>query len=160
MKLNKCYAADFETTTDENDCRVWAYSLCNVEDHTDFRYGNNIDDFIEFCANPKINYKLWFHNLKFDGEFILFYLLKNGYEWVESRKKRTGTFSTLISDMGLFYSIEVYFDVGKLNYEQGLMPLQHTPEHGRYGWATWDGAKVLDTAMNGSHGGYVGGTPI
>jgi hypothetical protein len=24
------YTADFETTTDENDCRVWAYGVCEV----------------------------------------------------------------------------------------------------------------------------------
>ena len=53
---------------------------------------------------------------------------------------------------------EVFFNTP--SYQQGLMPLQHTPEHGRYGWATWTGEKVLDTAMNGSHGGYAGGTPI
>lgn len=53
---------------------------------------------------------------------------------------------------------EVYFDIP--SYQNGLMLLQHTPEHGMYGWATWSGEQVLDTAMNGSHGGYVEGTAI
>lgn len=65
----------------------------------------------------------------------------------------TGTQST-----GNGASAEIYFTTP--SYEQGLMPLQHTPEHGRYGWATWDGEAVLDTAMHGSHGGYIGGTAI
>ena len=56
---------------------------------------------------------IYFHNLKFDGEFILYYLMNNDYEYVKSKEKRDRTFSTLISDMGLFYSIEVYFEVGK-----------------------------------------------
>ena len=112
MKLNKCYAADFETTTDENDCRVWAYSLCNIEDYTDFKYGNDINDFMEFCANPKVNYKLWFHNLKFDSAFILTYLLENGFEWINDRKDKADcTFTTLITDLGQFYSITIYFEV-------------------------------------------------
>lgn len=112
MKLSSCFAADFETTTDENDCRVWAYAVCNVDDYTDFRYGNSIEEFFDFCSNPVSNYKIWFHNLKFDGVYIIDYLLKNGFEWVADRKdKGDKTFTTLITDMGQFYSIVVYFKV-------------------------------------------------
>lgn len=47
------------------------------------------------------------------GEFIIYYLLKNGFEVIEDRKeKRDKTFTTLISDLGMFYSIEVFFKVG------------------------------------------------
>ena len=112
MKLSSCFAADFETTTDENDCRVWAYALCNVEDYTDFKYGNSLREFFDFCSNPVTNYKIWFHNLKFDGVYIIDYLLKNGFEWVADRKdKADKTFTTLITDMGQFYSIVIYFKV-------------------------------------------------
>ena len=88
MKLSSCFAADFETTTDENDCRVWAYAVCNVDDYTDFRYGNSIEEFFDFCSNPVSNYKVWFHNLKFDGVYIIDYLLNNGYEWIQDRKDK------------------------------------------------------------------------
>lgn len=112
MNLSRCFAADFETTTDENDCRVWAYAVCNVDDYSDFRYGNSIEEFFEFCANPVANYKIWFHNLKFDGSYIINYLLNNGYEWIQDRKdKGDKTFTTLITDMGQFYSIVIYFKV-------------------------------------------------
>ena len=112
MKLSSCWTADFETTTDENDCRVWAYSLCNVEDYTEFEYGNSIDGFFDFCSNPIHNYKVWFHNLKFDGIYLLDYLFSHGFEWIEDRKdKRDKTFTTLITDMGQFYSIVIYFKV-------------------------------------------------
>lgn len=50
--------------------------------------------------------------LKFDGEFIISYLFNHGFEFIKDRKeKRDNTFTALISDMGLFYSIEVYFKV-------------------------------------------------
>ena len=112
MNLKLCYAGDFETTTDENDVRVWAYSLCNIEDHTEFLYGTSIEEFFDFCSDYLHNYKIWFHNLKFDGSFIISYLLSNGFEWISDRKeKRDMTFTTLISDMGQFYSIVVYFEV-------------------------------------------------
>ena len=51
MNLKLCYAGDFETTTDENDCRVWAYSLCNIDNHNEFIYGNSLDDFFEICQD-------------------------------------------------------------------------------------------------------------
>ena len=109
----KKFTADFETSTwlpDESF--VWAWALCEIGNTENLKIGNSIDSFFEEIkkeANPII----LFHNLKFDGEFILFYLLKNDYEYVEKKERRNKTFSTLISDMGLFYQIEVYFEVGK-----------------------------------------------
>ena len=106
------FACDFETTTDLDDCRVWAYAICEIGDADNFIYGNSIDDFMEWCMNPKQNYKCLFHNLKFDGEFILSWLLKNNYEYVADKKNRHDhSFTTLITDMGQFYAIEVYFKV-------------------------------------------------
>ena len=114
MKLSLCYAGDFETTTDKNDCRVWAYSLCNIEDHNEFIYGNSLDDFFELCQDYLHNYKIWFHNLKFDGVFILNWLFNHDYKWIESKKDRADkTFTTLIGDMGQFYNITVYFKIDK-----------------------------------------------
>lgn len=114
MKLNLCYAGDFETTTDENDARVWAYSLCNIEDYTEFIYGTSIEEFFKFCEDYQHNYKIWFHNLKFDGSWLISYLLQQGYTWINDKKdKDDKTFTTLISDMGQFYSIVVYFKVNK-----------------------------------------------
>lgn len=47
-----------------------------------------------------------------DGEYIISYLLKNGYELIEDKKdRREKTFTCLISDTGQFYSIEIYFEV-------------------------------------------------
>ena len=47
-----------------------------------------------------------------DGEYIISYLLKNGYELIEDKKdRRETTFTCLISDTGQFYSIEIYFEV-------------------------------------------------
>ncbi len=110
--MGKLYTADFETTTDIDDCRVWAFALCEIGNPTNFIYGNSIDEFIEICKDIEENKKIWFHNLKFDGSFIFYYLLKNGYECIKDKKdKKDKTFTTLISDTGQFYSIEIYFNV-------------------------------------------------
>ena len=106
------FAADFETTTDVNDCRVWAYSLCEIGRPNNFLYGNNIDDFMNFCMNPKENYVLYFHNLKFDSEFIFNWLLTHDYTCIKDKKERDNkTFTTLISDMNQIYSIEIFFEI-------------------------------------------------
>ena len=110
--MRKKFTADFETTTKLDDCRVWAYAICEIGDPDNFIYGNNIDDFMEWCADPKNNNLVLFHNLKFDGAFILNWLYKNGFEYIKDRKeRRDNTFTTLITDMGQYYAIEVYFSV-------------------------------------------------
>lgn len=99
------YSADFETTTDVNDCRVWAYAVCEVEDSNQFYYGNSLDGFMEFMEEHPGDY--YFHNLKFDGEFIIGWLLNHG--WEHSKEKAEKTFSTLISKTGQFYLIEIIY---------------------------------------------------
>ena len=81
-------------------------------------------------------------------------------EYIRTKKLYNSLVKTDVKKVGNSFVAEVYFDASRLDYEQGVMPLQHTPEHGRYGWATWGATEVLDTAMNGSHGGYVSGVPI
>lgn len=112
--MGKLYTADFETTTDIEDCRVWAFALCEIGNPDNFIYGNSIDEFMKICKSRDENKKIWFHNLKFDGTFIFYWLLSHGYTCIKDKSERKDkTFTTLISDMGRFYSIEVYFDVTK-----------------------------------------------
>ena len=128
------FACDFETTTDLDDCRVWAYAICEVGNPDNFIYGNSLDDFMEWCQNPKQNYLCLFHNLKFDGEFILSWLLNNGYEYVADKKNRHDhSFTTLITDMGQFYAIDVYFRikgkrVNKVTFHDSLKLLNFSVE--------------------------------
>lgn len=107
------YCADFETATwFEDKTFVWAYAITEIGDKEEkVIIGNRIEDFIEWCKNAK-NPEIFFHNEKFDGEFIISYLLKNGYKWIKDRKERESrTFTTLITDTGIFYSIEIFFEV-------------------------------------------------
>ena len=101
--MNK-YTADFETATwNPKETWVWAWAVCNINNTNEIKIGNNIDTFIEFCKNSD-NSTFYFHNLKFDSEFIIYYLLTNGYTHIQDKKDRKDkTFTTLISDMGQFY---------------------------------------------------------
>ena len=107
------FTADFETTTDPEDCRVWAWAVCEIGNVENTIIGNDIESFIKFCSNPKSNYVLYFHNLKFDSEYIISYILHNGFTHIKDKKEKADkTFTTLISGMGAFYSMEIYFKVG------------------------------------------------
>lgn len=128
------FTCDFETTTDLDDCRVWAYAICEIGDPDNFIYGNSLDEFMEWCQNPKENYLCLFHNLKFDGQYILSWLLKHGFEYVADKKNRHDhSFTTLITDTGQFYVIEVYFKVkghkvNKVTFHDSLKLLNFSVE--------------------------------
>lgn len=106
--------ADFETTTDPDDCRVWAGGAVDIDKLEVAYIGNDLHLFMEWLSTK--NTKVYYQNLRFDGEFILHYLLSHGYKWdkgKDAKGNRTPLkekhFRTLITDDGLFYSIEVCF---------------------------------------------------
>lgn len=110
--MNK-FTADFETATWlEDETYVWAWATCEINNPENLEIGNTIDTFFEYC-NKFHNPTFYLHNLKFDGEFIIHYLLTHGFEHIKSSKDRKdNSFTTLISDMGMFYQIVVYLKVG------------------------------------------------
>ena len=72
------FAADFETTVYKNQTRadVWAAGLCEL-----FTENVSIDGYIETFFERLVNLRshciVYFHNLKFDGSFLLDYFLTN-----------------------------------------------------------------------------------
>lgn len=109
------YSCDFETTTKRDDCRVWAWCYSDIDTPEDTHIGLDIDSFMFNLTDDGGIY--YFHNLKFDGNFILYWLFISGYHWVTSmvpygkyKKKRSlrpGEFTTCISDMGTWYTMNV-----------------------------------------------------
>ena len=107
-------AADFETTTDINDCRVWAACAVDVDTLETLHLSNSIDSFFEWLQDK--NTKCYFHNEKFDGEFIVSYLLSHGYKYSKSREPKT--FDMVLSDTGQWYSVTVIFDKKNKKYKK------------------------------------------
>lgn len=109
------YMCDFETTTDTKDCRVWAAGMIDIETQTEYHEFNNIADFmctVEGMSKTR-NLTLYFHNLKFDGEFIISWLFNHGWIYTDNRKMLSPkSFCALIGDMGQFYSMELMFYSG------------------------------------------------
>lgn len=71
--------------------------------------GEDIDSFINYCSLINESSSFYFHNLKFDGEFIIHYLLTHGFVHVNEKKLGVNQFSTIISDLNVFYCIKVKF---------------------------------------------------
>lgn len=131
------YMGDFETTVYKGQTRtdVWASALVRIGDETDHvEIFNSIDATYDWLLeNVKHNCKIYYHNLKFDGEFWVAYLLKRGdykqaYTETDGMKvlagtrfehtipqgkfqkepdMEPGTFKYLISDMGAWYSVTI-----------------------------------------------------
>ena len=124
------WVADFETTTDPNDCRVWGWGFTNIESTEsldDVEIGTDMKSFIHRVSEMSAN--VYFHNLAFDGSFILDWLLREGYKYTANDVVRKGEFTTLISNMGAYYSIAVHWENGrKTEFRDSLkklpMPLE------------------------------------
>lgn len=102
------FSADFETTTIE-PVKVWAWGIENIETNEYYK-GESIEEFINYCKHLP-NGIIYFHNLKFDCNFIIHYLLSHKYTWQRDSKMCSfNDFTTLISDKGRFYSVTVYFN--------------------------------------------------
>lgn len=108
------FSCDFETNNYEDDCRVWSWGLDNIYTGT-YESGKTLDEFMHrIQLLPSCI--LYFHNLKFDGSFILNWLLRHDYNHVVKKnvsdELRRGEFTTLISDMGQWYTVEIQFRNG------------------------------------------------
>lgn len=107
------WVADFETTTDANDCRVWSWFLVDINgDLTvdDVEVGTDLNSFVDRISER--DEIVYFHNLKFDGTFIIDWLFREGYAH-RDKAALPGEFSTLISSMGAFYTVTVHWENGK-----------------------------------------------
>ncbi len=125
----KIYVGDFETTvySGQEYTEVWASALVqiNTEDVVVF---NSIGKTYDYLTEQKCNCIVYYHNLKFDGEFWLYYLIKRlGFKqgillneenpaesaWVKPSDMPDKTLVYTISDRGQWYRI-VFKVNGKL----------------------------------------------
>lgn len=114
VKLTKqtIYAADFETTDDlqdgsVNDQRVWLAGFMNIGTYEKEVFNNQTDFMAKmFKLHPNQTTHFYFHNLKFDGSFIIPWLETHGYTFV-SQVKGPMQYSVLIDKMNNWFSINI-----------------------------------------------------
>lgn len=115
---DKIYIADFETTSyktylEEGYTRVWLYAVCDLNENI-VDIGSTIEGFIKFCSSHSGSI-IYFHNLKFDGSFILDYLMHNEYEYKDKVNSRSGKgFNMLVDSKGSWYSIAISMRKGHI----------------------------------------------
>ena len=115
------FSCDFETTTDPNDCRVWAWAASDIAKFN-FDYGTDIDGFMRFVVSQPDGSVFYFHNLKFDGSFIADWLLRAGYVW-NKKLEKNNDFSSLIDGNSQWYSLSFMVNGCKYTFRDSLKKL-------------------------------------
>lgn len=108
------YVADFETTTkpdEHGQVRVWGWGMARVDTPDDVLIRHTLQEFIDYVSMG--NAVVYFHNLRFDGNYILWWLFNNGYvHTTDNRRAQPGQFTSLISDQGRWYNLKIYWNNG------------------------------------------------
>lgn len=120
VQLHNMFVADFETGDSQKTYKVdkitgeeikyqkvWLAGYKNLQTMKS-TYFNNADDFMRdiLARHENTNREYAFHNLKFDGSFIVPWLFENGYT-VALGKPAPGEFSPLVDDRNNWYSITI-----------------------------------------------------
>ena len=120
---SRMFVGDFETTVYKGQeyTEVWASAVVEIGTD-DVQIFHSIDETLDYLINIKQNIILYYHNLKFDGEFWLSYLLcklhyKQAYmklneegtivKWLDNKDMPSKSFKYIISDMGQWYTITI-----------------------------------------------------
>lgn len=113
VQLDHMFVADFETCDaiengdDNTPQKVWLAGYKNLATMKS-EYFYTLDDFMNaiLSRGDNMNTEYAFHNLKFDGSYIVPWLFKNGYT-VSSSKPQQKEFSILVDNRNAWYSITI-----------------------------------------------------
>lgn len=151
IKKAKVLVGDFETTVYENQERteVWASAVCELFTE-EAKVFHSIGETFEYLKSLKSNVIIYYHNLKFDGNFWLSYLIQDlhytqainitssegefsrgftdpnvlinprDYYWTSDRDMANNTFKYAISDRGQWYSITIKTGGYKIDIRDSL----------------------------------------
>lgn len=131
--IDKVYVCDFETRAGRNALKerktwVWAWAATSIFDFEKVEIGTSISWWFEWLKSIG-NAVVYFHNLKFDGFFILYFLMRNGYEFTNNQKAvREGKrqlFTFMVSEQRTFYTITI--STGRNTYAEIRDSLKKLP---------------------------------
>lgn len=125
-RTSKILSCDFETTVYDNQTytEVWASAVVELNTE-DVKVFHSIQETWEYFKSLDTNLICYYHNLKFDGNFWLSYLMNDlkfeqatyttgptvfDIEFYRSTQMKNNTFEYCISDMGQWYSITIKHD--------------------------------------------------
>lgn len=111
-------SCDFETTVYDGQDKTEVWAAASVPLGTeDVRIDGSIEDFISYLTSLNRNVLCYFHNLKFDGTFILSWLLdQDDYslayvdgadEFLRDKDMPRASYKYMISSMGQWYTVTI-----------------------------------------------------
>lgn len=114
------YAADFETLTPNTeffarnlDTRVILFNVQTIfNDNVDYT-GNTIEEFLEFCFRDNVSKTIFFHNLSFDGTFVVPALIKMGFNPDIAYRKKNRRLEIFQQGAKIYY-IRAFLDTTKM----------------------------------------------
>lgn len=95
-------------TNTKKQVEVWSAAICEVGclEPEKVEVLGSIKEFYEYIVSFKDDSIVYFHNLQFDGSFIIDFLLKSGYKEVQGKAKpKPKTFNILITGQGRWFNI-------------------------------------------------------
>lgn len=126
MKIRKYryFVGDFETTVYKGQVHTEVWASAMVEMYTEnVSIFHSISETLDYLISLDCNIVCYYHNLKFDGQFWLAYLMaEKGYKqaldteepqigqpvkWLHEKEMKNNTFKFSVSDMGQWYSIVI-----------------------------------------------------
>lgn len=110
MSAGSVWVADFETTTEadyrkDGYVRVYLWHARELGSEQE-RIGYDVGSFLDFCQEAN---EIWFHNLKFDGSYILYRILEEGWERSPKGIKGKDTYDLLVTDKGQWMNLILRF---------------------------------------------------
>ena len=134
------FVGDFETTVFKGQTytEVWASAVVelNTEDVTIFQ---SIDETWHYLCSLDCDIVIYYHNLKFDGSFWLYFLMNKlhfeqalnkhpdgSVSWIDRNKMSSNTFRYSISNMGQFYTLTIYTNGHYIEFRDSLKLLPFT----------------------------------
>ena len=113
-KYKRFYTADFETSTSAwnvDRARVWLWDLCDNE--LKHKNGTDINSFL--IEISKLNgCVISFHNLAYDGAYILSTLLDSDYTFIPEGRLFKRSFTTVITPTGQHFAYQICFSNGNI----------------------------------------------
>ena len=135
MKVKKYtkFVGDFETTVFEGQeyTEVWASAVVPFYSE-DVQIFHSIGDTFEYLKSIPGHVQIYYHNLKFDGEFWISYLLSQGYKlaltgdfddtltWKKEKDMHVNEYKYFISDRGQWYYIIIKTNNGFIEIRDSL----------------------------------------
>ena len=121
--ITRTFMCDFETTVYEGQQNTEVWASASVELYTeDVKIFHSIEEQFNYFVSLNCNVIGYYHNLKFDGSFWLWWLLYvKGYKqaveqnsdnpldvsWIKNSYMKNNTFKYSISEKGMWYTIVI-----------------------------------------------------